>query len=266
MQKIFNIKSQIIHFAGVPLVFLAMILLYRPERTAELLDMGSGWFDFNIVILFCILLVLLVITRFSLFFLKDQIKGFSGLSYAGWCVGEILIFNAFAAMYLCLMYRGQIPYFPMLARCVLYFGEILFWPYLVIGLYLRLEEAVEAANAKPVEEDDMVRFQDENQKLKLAVTAQSLLFIEAKENYVNVVYLDGTTIRKYLLRSSMKRLEEMLRTHGLRRCQRAYYVNPVHITVLRKDSDGFYFADLDVAGCPPIPVSKTYYDEIASLL
>ena len=98
------------------------------------------------------------------------------------------------------------------------------------------------------------------------MTSESLLYIQAEENYFTIVYLDGEKVNKYVLRSSMKRIEDTIGSHGLKRCQRAYFINPSHVKVLRKDQEGFYYADLDAPNCPPIPVSKTYYEEIAALI
>ena len=161
--------------------------------------------------------------------------------------------------------REQYSFFYALPRCLVDFSGVLVFPYLIVEfgtiIYAKNREA-----AEPVADDNLIRFKDSNQKLKLAVAASSLLYVEANENYVNIVYLDGESVKKYQLRSSMKRLEDMLHKQGLQRCQRAFFVNPSHVTVLRKDASGFVFADLDTPGTPPIPVSKTYYDSLVALL
>ena len=265
MQRFFKLTFQILHVLVIPLVFMAFLLLYRPQRMVELLDMGSGRFDFNVVILSCILLGVEGLMRTAFFFLKKVIK-LERLTYALWCMGEILVFTAFAAMYMTLMYKGERFYFPMYGTCFLMNLSVLVWPYLLINLWIILDNVKFDANRKEPEPEDMVHFRDENQKLRLAVTAQALLYVEAKENYVTVVYLDGDKISKVVLRSSMRRLEDLLNSHGLRRCHRAYYINPTHIKALRKDTEGFHFADLDSPSCPSIPVSKTYYEEIAALI
>ena len=40
----------------------------------------------------------------------------------------------------------------------------------------------------------------------------------------------------------------------------------MHVTVLRKETGGQVYADLDEEGMPSIPVSKKYYDSLANLL
>ena len=265
MQRFFKLTFQILHVVVLPLAFMAFLLLYRPEKLVGLLDMGAGRFDFNVVMLSCILLGTEALMRTGFFFLKKLVK-LDLLLYALWCMLEILFFTAFAAMYVTLMYRGQYLYFPMYGNCFLMNLAVLIWPYLLINLWIILDNVKFAAKTKEAEPDNMVRFRDENQKLKLAVTAQALLYVEAKDNYVTVAYLDGDKISKVVIRSSMKRLEGLMKTNGLYRCHRAYFINPAHIKALRKDTDGFHFADLDAACNTSIPVSKTYYEEIAALV
>ena len=263
----FRFPAQIIHFVGLPVYFLLFILVYKPEGIIDFVDEGGVYMEFNVTILATILLLVLVGTRLAFYFLRNKMNP-STLFYAGWCVGEVFLFCCFGAMYMTLITIGQstqYSFFYALPRSLIDFYGILILPYLLIEMgtmiYAHNREAEE-----PAGEDNLIRFKDSNQKLKLAVAASSLLYVEANENYVNIVYLDGSNVKKYQLRSSMKRLEDMLHKQGLQRCQRAFFVNPAHVTVLRKDPAGFVFADLDTPGCPPIPVSKTYYDSLSALL
>ena len=91
----------------MPLVFMAFLLLYRPEKMVELLDMGAGRYDFNVVILSCILLGTEALMRTGFYFLKKVVK-LDLLIYALWCMLEILVFTAFAAMYMTLMLQMQL--------------------------------------------------------------------------------------------------------------------------------------------------------------
>ena len=266
-RSFFDFPVQIVHFVGLPVFFLLFILIYEPSGIVAFLDEGGVYMEFNVVILACILLLVLVGTRLAFFFLR-KVMNPTALAYAGWCAAEVFLFSCFGAMYMALITHGQAVqynFFSILPRSIVDFTGVLIWPYLLIEMGVLIKSLrLEAENAAV--EDNLIRFKDSNQKLKLAVAVGSVLYVEANENYVNIVYLDGESLKKYQLRSSMKRLEELLHKNGLRRCQRAYYVNPSHVKVLRKDQAGFVFADLDTAGCPPIPVSKTYYDELAKLL
>ena len=54
--------------------------------------------------------------------------------------------------------------------------------------------------------------------------------------------------------------------HGIIRCQRSYFVNPRHVTVLRRDKEGFIQAELDVNNSKPVPVSPKYYEQLSKML
>ena len=93
MQRFFKLTFQILHIVVMPLVFMAFLLLYRPEKMVELLDMGAGRYDFNVVILSCILLGTEALMRTGFYFLKKVVK-LDLLIYALWCMLEILVFTA----------------------------------------------------------------------------------------------------------------------------------------------------------------------------
>ena len=61
-------------------------------------------------------------------------------------------------------------------------------------------------------------------------------------------------------------IEPLMQRAGIVRCQRSYFVNPRHVTVLRKDKEGAIVAELDAAPQRPIPVSPKYYDALNQLL
>ena len=95
---------------------------------------------------------------------------------------------------------------------------------------------------------------------------QSVLYIAAEENYVSIYYLDNGKIKEYVLRNSMKAIDEICQDNGLVRCHRSFYINPAHVKVLRRDRDGVMFAELDADDVRHIPVSKTYYNRLADML
>jgi DNA-binding LytR/AlgR family response regulator len=102
--------------------------------------------------------------------------------------------------------------------------------------------------------------------LKIVLTAPAILYIAAEENYVHIYYLENGRVKEYCLRSSMKALDELCQDNGLIRCHRSFYINPVHVKVLRKDRDGIMYAELDADDIRHIPVSKTYYGRLSDML
>lgn len=267
-QLLFKMSTRVVCFAVCTAFFFLFLIIYNPFHLDVLLDMGRGLYTFNVSIMTAIVLVLLSGTGTALHFFKNARK-FTWAHYILWSIGEVMLVAAFIAMYLCLMMRGEVPYFTVLLRSVGMCYAVFLFPYVILALSYDIAamhiRAREKKNA-PAEDESLMRFYDEQKRVKLIIAQSAVLYINADENYVNIFYVEGAKTVKYVLRTSMRSLEEVALGHGLVRCQRSYYVNPQHVKVLRKDVGGLLFADLDVEGLPSIPVSKRYQDALAKLL
>jgi DNA-binding LytR/AlgR family response regulator len=181
--------------------------------------------------------------------------------YFLWSLSEVIVFSAFAALYMALVY-GNYGYFPALGRCLCISFAILPYPYLFFSVLIALIRPDKMQEA----EDDLVRFADNTGRLKLVIANDVILYILAQENYVSIHYMEGEKEKEYSLRQSMRGIEELMSKHGIVRCQRSYFVNPRHVTVLRKDKEGMIQAELDVNGSRPVPVSPKYYEDLNKML
>jgi DNA-binding LytR/AlgR family response regulator len=137
-------------------------------------------------------------------------------------------------------------------------------PYVILALAMRIHDLV-TLRTEP-EHSSRMRFYDTNRNLKFVATADTILYIGAEENYINIYYLDNDRVKCYVLRSSMRAVDELCLTNGLIRCHRSFYVNPSHVRVLRKEKEGVVVAELDVDDVREIPVSKKFYDNLAVML
>jgi DNA-binding LytR/AlgR family response regulator len=81
---------------------------------------------------------------------------------------------------------------------------------------------------------------------------------------VNIYYENKGKITSFLLRRSMKSIEDNYTDYPLVRCHRTYIVNVNKVKVLRNDKDGV-FLDLDYLDLPDIPISKTYSEQVLRL-
>lgn len=257
-----SFKYNLMYMLGIPTFFLGFVLLYQPSSLVELLAMGVDKVNFNTTIILCILFGVMLISR-VLFVVLYRHLHMTWLKYAAWQLAEIVGMSLFMALYMTLMYHGAMAYFSVVGLCLFYLFIITIYPYVVFGLaiaYVGKEEQV------PVDDDSLMRFLDSSKRLKLQIAPSAVLYVEAHENYVQIRYMEGTSVKEYTLRASMKSLEELMRKHGLLRCQRGYYINPQHVKVLRKDKEGLISAELDVPNTKPIPVSPKYYDAVSKWL
>ena len=138
------------------------------------------------------------------------------------------------------------------------------FPYVILALSMRIHDLV-TLRSEP-ENTSRMRFYDTNHNLKFVVTADTILYIAAEENNINIYYVDNGKVKSYVLRSSMRSVDELCLSNGLVRCHRSYYVNPSHIKVLRKEKEGVVVAELDIHDVRDIPVSKKFYTQLAEML
>jgi len=254
--------SQIIFSLTVPVFFLAFVLLFNPYGMHE---MYGGKFTLNILMLFCITLVSLACTRLAFYFVaKPEKVNMSWLWYVVWCLAEVMVISQFHTLYTSLMLHMN--YLTTLDDCLKFNYTILAFPYVILSLAFEVNQLKSGPAASSENEDSLLRFHDENLKLKFVIASSAVLYLKSEENYVHVHYVESGKLKSYVLRNSMKSLEEMLTAHGLVRCHRSYVINPTHVKGLKKETEGASFAILDADKAPEIPVSKLYYASLAANL
>lgn len=256
----------IMFFTVVPIFYFLFVLAYKPFDIESFLGCDAGRYTLNLIISSLIVLGVMVLSRMLLFILRRHLE-LNWPLYVLWCFGEAIICGLFLSIPMGIGWASAKPYFSVMAQCVVYMCGILVFPISLLSMAVqihvlgqKLEEGISP------DEKTLIRFHDDAKRLKLVVSSASVLYVEAEENYVHIVHLDNGRVKDFELRSSMRALEDLLGRHGLARCHRSYFVNPTHVTLVKKDPAGYASAQLDQEGSKPIPVSKKYYSSLASLL
>jgi hypothetical protein len=144
---------------------------------------------------------------------------------------------------------------------------VLLLPYSVLWLYFswrdKKEQIERLADYPPSLEStrNMIPFYDDKGILKFSIKKENLLYLESAENYVNICYLNKGKVSKYLLRDTLKKIEENFSGTEIIRCHRSYMVNFEKVKVIRKDRDGLKL-EFDNPSVTDIPVSKTYINTV----
>ena len=262
--KITSLSGTIIHWLVIPLFAFMFCLYYRPFMMYDFLSMDNASFSFNATILFCILFVTLSMTRWILFAI-GKLRHMNGIAYLLWCVGETMISALFCALYLVLISHTSRTFFEVSGITFLNLLTTTMYPlgimWLCFDRYLRNQDP-----EKSVDESSLIRFYDEYKKLRLVIASAAVIFIKSEENYVQIHYQDQDKTKKFILRSSMKALEETLAKRGLVRCHRSYFINPSYIKIVHRDSTGSIVAELKQENFESIPISRKYQDAITRLL
>ena len=107
----------------------------------------------------------------------------------------------------------------------------------------------------------MIPFNDEKGVLRFSVKMENLLYLEASDNYVSIYYLNKEKVTRFMLRNSLKNLEEDLKGTELVRCHRSYMVNYEKVKVIRRGKDGVRL-ELDLPSAIDLPVTKTYLENV----
>jgi hypothetical protein len=140
---------------------------------------------------------------------------------------------------------------------------VLLLPYSVLWLYFSWRDKKEQIDrlaegqSLPAATRNMIAFYDEKGILKLSVKKENLLYLESAENYVSICYINKDKVSKYLLRDTLKKIEETFSGTEIIRCHRSYMVNFEKVKVIRRDRDGLKLG-FDDPLVTDIPVSKTY--------
>ncbi|MFY0651362.1 MAG: LytTR family transcriptional regulator [Cyclobacteriaceae bacterium] len=117
----------------------------------------------------------------------------------------------------------------------------------------------------PSMSDHLIKINDENGKLFLAINQDQILSITAADNYVTVYYDKNGQVSKELVRTSLKKLETELSDTPIIRCSRSSMVNIKNIVSSKTESRQLV---LGVKNMPSetLKVSKNYKTKILSIL
>lgn len=146
---------------------------------------------------------------------------------------------------------------------------VLLLPYSILWLYFSwrdkislLEKLSNEEHQNELVKKNLIAFTDEKGELKISIMLDNLLYIDSADNYATIHYLNKSKLSHFLIRNSLKWMEENLtKNTPIVRCHRSYIVNLDKVKVLRKSKEGI-FLDMDTENTPDIPVSKTYYDRV----
>jgi DNA-binding LytR/AlgR family response regulator len=192
------------------------------------------------------------------------------LQYLAWIFAEIMLMALFYAIFEKFILKDSRVFTDLVKLSARSTALVLLLPYSVLWLYFSWRDKEEQIERMAEIQSfsgnmrDMIPFYDDKSVLKFSVKKESLLYLESTENYVSICYLNKGKISKYLLRDTMKKMEENFAGTEIVRCHRSYMVNFEKVKVIRKDKDGLKL-ELDNPSVIDIPVSKTYVDNVMQI-
>lgn len=285
--KLFARKRSIAWFLAFVYAFaLAFILLVNPFDVKSWVDWESNdQYVLTVILVVGIGFFVLLLSRVMMYLLRNKII-LDFTKYLIWCAAEVFLVAVFCTLFAWEYGNNDRNYFDIFPRTLEYVSLILLAPYVISWLYIaqkdkREQDADDAMIAAADKKSDIsgaisesellvkerhniVNFCDEKGQLKLSVDIDNLLYIESADNYVIIFYSNKGKFSRFMLRATLKSIEETFAECDLVRCHRSYVVNFNKVKVLRKEKDGL-FLDLDFEKAPEIPVSKTYADAVVNM-
>lgn len=105
----------------------------------------------------------------------------------------------------------------------------------------------------------------ENEKDQFSISADTVLYIGAADNYIEIVFKSEHEIKRRLLRCSLKRAEQQLEMFKqFYRCHRTYIVNLTRVQAVTGNAQGYKL--IFEKHEQQIPVSRNLNKEITALL
>lgn len=261
-----NIVRLVIFTAAFALLF---INIYKPFGSKEWYDVSDfKFFLFSAPIILTGVLVV-VISRIFMFYYSRK-REISYVTYFFWVVLEILFMSLFYTIFTLSIeanqHRDVIATFK---SAMVNTALVLLLPYITLWFYFGWEESkkrlaiIEGQSEEaPDTIPDNILFTDDKGTLRFSVRHSDLLYIESDDNYVTIHYSAGGKIKSFLLRNTLKKIEEELSDTPVARCHRSFLVNFTRVKVMRRERENL-FLELDAEMSQDIPVSKSYREKVA---
>jgi hypothetical protein len=258
-----NIVTTILFTAGFALLFLN---LYTPFGVATwfeaakitLLLYASG------VILAGVLVV--AVSRVLMYHHVRRGKTLLIWHYLVWVAAEIVSMALFFTLFEVVILKDQRPFAELLARSVQNTSLTLLLPYTFLWLWFAWRDSKTRLSVITEQPDlpgqrPMIHLRDEKGVLRMSLQHSDLLWVQASDNYVTVCYQAQGKLNRFMLRNTLRALEEELKEEAVIRCHRSWLVNIGKVKLIRREKEGLML-ELESTPSSSVPVSRTYMHDV----
>jgi len=260
-----NIVTHILFTAGFSLLFLN---LYTPFGAITVYEVSKPTLFLYTSGIILTGLLIVALSRIIMYLLLRRGMELVIWQYLAWVAAEIVAMALFYAFFEIVILDDRRSFPDLLGKSVVNTSLTLLLPYGMLWLYFswrdnkiklaELKEQPDGSGQKP-----MIPFRDEKGVLRLSLKRSDILYLQGSDNYVTVWYQSQSRIMKFMLRNTLRTMEDELQQEGIRRCHRSYLVNIERVKLIRREKDGL---QLELDSTPPstVPVSKTYMHDVLS--
>ncbi len=250
----------------------AFINIYKPFSVENWYHVDIWRFRFYSLLIVLSGMLVVIISRIVLY----QISRYQRIGvflYGLFIALEILLMSIFYALMAYFVPEDNTHSFISLVFLSIYNTVlILLIPYLLTLLYFSWEEnRINLESMKtdlqyplPQTKNGFIAFHDEKGNLRITLKRNDVYYIAASDNYVVIHYMMNGEEKHFLLRNTLKNLEEALSPFNILRCHRSYMVNTDKINAITKAKKGLLL-HLGSVSTPSIQVSQTYSERFTNL-
>ena len=266
-------RNLIIMVLFVSIFAIIFINVYKPFGSAQWVQRGITPTQYLLwsTVLVTIGMTVVAISRMIMYsYSRSPEHNVTYLKYALWVFVELLLLSgAFTTLALIVSKHLNLTnsdpleiYRNAMQNTIFIIGI----PYFICILYFSYQER--SAKLKELmsenigfKSSNLISIRDYRGILQLSVAKENLLYIESADNYICIWYLKGETLKKKLMRITMKDICEQLADTNIVRCHRSYMVNLDLVKVMRREKENI-FLELGMPQIKEIPISKTYGESV----
>lgn len=114
-------------------------------------------------------------------------------------------------------------------------------------------------------DEKLVHFESDYKKDNLSIKVSLIMFVRSADNYIDVYWKEGQTVKNQMVRCSLTKAEDMLKEYKfIFKSHRSYLVNINHIDKIEGSTHGYrlFFESVDFH----VPVSKKHAEMLKKLI
>ncbi|MDR2927323.1 MAG: LytTR family transcriptional regulator [Cytophagaceae bacterium] len=259
-------KNSVIQICFTTVFAYAFINLYKPFGADQWYDVTHGVFSLASGILVLSGMLVVLASRLIMFAVKRR-HTVTVIYYITMIAGEILFMAILYALIEKLALHDIRPFAVLVYNAVQNTSSILLIPYLISLLFFAWQEKkmmLEKMNRQLNNNASFIPFKDVRGILRITLKTADVIFLQANDNYVTIYCETDGKAKSYLLRNTLKQLEQELKDFPLLRCHRSFTVNINHVKMMKSEK-GSVQLFMDNLCTHTIPVSRSYADSVTKL-
>ena len=81
---------------------------------------------------------------------------------------------------------------------------------------------------------ELLKLKGDYKKDEIALKPRDIVYLTSEDNYVELNYFEGGNLKKYLIRSTLSKMQSSLDSKYFIRCHRSYLINLVQVASYQK--------------------------------